>query len=154
MVVDDCGGGGQEIGWTEDRGGDHLRRLMEECDAVQGLHLLLDLSKGALPFGIGGVEEFAEEAGGGAVACFCFRTPSSEEKASMIDTALGLKNLLDAGALIIPLDTSPVTCRGPASSSPLPMLFTDSSFYRTSLVHAVALDVMSGVYAGGLSNAR
>ena len=135
-------------GWGPGRGGDQLHRLLEDCDAPQGLHLLLDLARPALGLGVSAAEEFVEEVGGGALACYAYHThlptASREQDARRVaDAALGIKALLEAGALLIP---SAMDAAQPSS----PPRSTNGEgvvdAYRSSALQATALQAVSGVY--------
>lgn len=128
--------------WGPDRGADQLHRLLEECDAAQGLHLLLDLAGPASSLGVSAAQEFAEEVRGGVVACYAFAAPDSppsrgQDDWGKADAALGVKALLEAGCLLIPSSRDPGLPEGLAGSS---------EAYRTSAVQATALEAVSGVY--------
>lgn len=130
------------------RGGDQLHRLLEECDAPQGLHLLLDLARPALGLGVSAAEEFMEEVGGGALACYAYTPPlytaSREQDASRVaDAALGIKALLEAGALLIP---SAMDAVQPSSSPSNRGEGGVVDVYRSSALQAAALEAVSGVY--------
>ena len=135
-------------GWGPGRGGDQLHRLLEDCDAPQGLHLLLDLARPALGLGVSAAEEFVEEVGGGALACYAYHThlptASREQDARRVaDAALGIKTLLEAGALLIPSAMDAVQPSSPPSNRGEGVVV---DAYRSSALQATALEAVSGVY--------
>lgn len=129
------------------RGEDQLHRLLEECDAPQGLQLLLDLARPALGLGVSAAEEFMEEVGTGALACYAYNPPfntgSRKQDATRVaDTALGIKALLETGALLIPSAMDAVL----PSSSPSKKFVGVVDVYGSSALQATALEAVSGVY--------
>ncbi len=137
------GNGGAAGGWGPARGGDQLHRLLEACDAPQGMHLLVDLARPALGLGVGAAEEFAEEVGGGALVCYAYRTrvASKEQDVRRVaDAALAVKALVEAGALLVPSATD-AGARAPSRGANGIV-----SAYHSSALQATALEAVSGVY--------
>ncbi len=95
--------------WSDARGGDQLRRLLEGCDGPQGAHLLVDLAGPWLGYGLGAAEEWSDEVGGGGLTCLALHRPrdkgkkAGEEGWRLVEAALGVHRLLEAGALLLPL---------------------------------------------------
>ena len=129
-------------GWSDERGGDQLRRLLEGCDAPQGAHVLVDLCGPWLGYGVGAAEEWGEEVGGGGLACLALHRSGQEgpgkgrnESWRLVAAALGVHRLLETGALLLPLGVEQSTQQGHQEEQ--------------RARQAVALAAASGVYVRG-----
>lgn len=104
------GSSSEDSGWSDARGGDQLRRLLEGCDAPQGAHVLVDMCGPWLGYGVAAAEEWAEEVGGGGLACLALHRSGQEgpgqegdDSWRLVQAALGVHRLLETGALLLPL---------------------------------------------------
>ncbi|KAF4528253.1 hypothetical protein B566_EDAN014143 [Ephemera danica] len=154
--------------WTgeqfEERFIDQIRRYAEECDALQGFHILLDSVNGFGGLGAAAAQYLSEEYTRKPIFAFpsahgnYLDSEASKEGLRMTNLALCLQSLSTHCSLIVPLSTSRSYWQQKSTPRDFEFLQYDASLpYHTSSILAATLDTatlryrLRGGTAGGLT---
>ncbi|XP_045177352.2 protein misato homolog 1-like [Mercenaria mercenaria] len=131
---------------------DRIRYFTEECDNLQGFHVLLDTHDGFGGLGAGIVRYLEEEFPGKGIFTFGF-TPadapddSAQVRATrIINSALAYENVSTHSSLFVPVSLASSLWRNLGKPVEFPYLNYKSIPYHTSAILASALDTLSLPY--------
>lgn len=132
---------------------DNIRNLVEECDNMQGFHIITDCTDGFAGICSSALEHLQDEYSSkntlifpAIMADFPGSTPL-QDTIRTVNTVLAFSKLSELGSLIVPLSIGTTGWRNPGPPRKLPMLAYNAELpYHTSAILAVALETVSLPY--------
>ncbi|ELU05985.1 hypothetical protein CAPTEDRAFT_160708 [Capitella teleta] len=131
---------------------DRLHFFLEECDNLQGLHILCDPGNGFGGMAAKLAEELSDEFASKSIVVIpahepeYTKKPQSESAVSLVSNMLSYSSLLEHASAVIPLSVSPCLFT-PSFSNPFPHLSPKFNLaYHSSAVLACAVESLSLPY--------